>query len=57
MDKNHPSSEESRSKIELLKSESKDKPTLRGFDRKKKIESINGALNLRKQIENILDKV
>lgn len=57
MDNNHPSSEESKKKIEALKAEPKDSPSLRNFDRQKKIDSINGALNLRKQIEEILDKV
>ena len=57
MDKNHPSSEESKQKIEALKAEPKDSPSLRNFDRQKKVDSINGALALRPQIEEILDKV
>ena len=57
MDKNHPSSVESKQKIEALKAESKESPSLRNFDRQKKIDSINGALALRPKIEEILDKV
>ena len=57
MDKNHPSSEESKQKIEALKAELKESPSLRNFDRQKKIDSINGALALRPKIEEILDKV
>ena len=57
MDKNHPSSEESKQKIEALKVELKENPSLRNFDRQKKIDSINGALALRPQIEEILDNV
>lgn len=57
MDKNHPSSVESKQKIEALKAESKEAPSLRNFDRQKKIDSINGALALRPKIEEILDNV
>lgn len=57
MDKNHPSSEESMKKIERLKAEDKSAASLRNFDKQKKIDSINGALALRPQIEEILDKV
>ena len=57
MDKNHPSSEESKQKIEALKVEPKENPSLRNFDRQKKIDSINGALALRPQIERIIDEV
>lgn len=57
MDSNHPSSEESKKKIEALKAEDKSAASLRSFDRQKKIDSINGALALRPQIEEILDKV
>ena len=57
MDKNHLSSEESKQKIEALKAEDKSAPSLRNFDRQKKVDSINGALALRPQIEEILDKV
>lgn len=57
MDKNHPSSVESKQKIEALKVELKENPSLRNFDRQKKIDSINGALALRPQIERIIDEV
>lgn len=57
MNENHPSSQESQVKIQALKTEDKSKPSFRNFDRDKKIESINGALRLRPQIEKILDEV
>ena len=43
--------------IEALKAEDKSAPSLRSFDRQKKIDSINGALALRPKIEEILDNV
>ena len=57
MNENHPSSQESQVKIQALKAEDKSGPTLRNFDRDKKIESINGAFELRPQIEKFLDEV
>ena len=57
MDNNHPTSDESKKKIEALKAEDKSAPSLRNFDRQKKIDSINGALALRPKIEEILDNV
>lgn len=57
MDNNHPSSDESKAKIEALKQEDKSAPCLRKFDRQKKIDSINGALALRPQIEKIVDEI
>lgn len=57
MDSNNPNSEESKQKIEELKNEDKSCPCLRKFNRQEKIESINGALNLRSQIEKIIDQI
>lgn len=57
MNENHPNSQESKAKIQALKAEDKSCPSLRNFDREKKVEGINGALKLRPQIEKILDEV
>lgn len=57
MNENHPDSLESKQKIENLKLEDKSGPNLRNYNRAKKIESINGAFELRPQIEKFLDEV
>lgn len=57
MDSNNPNSDESKQKIRTIKNEDKSKPRLRNYNRQKKIDSINGALALRPQIEKIIDTI